>query len=280
MKNYYEILEVAHSATAGEIKIAYRKLASTYHPDKYPENTKFAEDMMKHINAAFGVLSDSNKRDQYDAWLKSQGTHAGTQPTGTTGGQGGAAPSDPTVNGSNTGFRKFRFVLILLLVITLIIFLGNYLRSNGDRRDSEMGTPLRSLNGIAVGDKLSDIEFKLGKLKRIDAVVYWIESQYDYIYLDKSDRVYAVAHVCASADKTLVLGVSCWDTSDKIKKLFGSKLVINCIKTAADDADPKRSYTVREYGIRLILSKGRVETIGIVSLDDIGKDTKDVVSCS
>ena len=175
MRNFYEIFEVVRSASAEEIKIAYRKLASTYHPDKYPGNTKFAEDMMRHINAAFGVLSDSNKRAQYDAWLKSRGTHAGTQPTGVCDWRAGGAPSDTAVNGSKTGFRKFRFVLILLLVATLIIVLGNYLRSNGDRRDSEAGTPLRSLNGIAVEDKLSDIEFKLGKFKRIDAVVYWIE---------------------------------------------------------------------------------------------------------
>lgn len=73
MKNYYDILEVARTADSESIKKSYRRLASAYHPDKYPENTKFAEDMMKQINAAFAVLSDPSKRRQYDSWLSAQG---------------------------------------------------------------------------------------------------------------------------------------------------------------------------------------------------------------
>ena len=52
-KNYYQILGVRHSASQDELKKAYRKLASMYHPDKYPDDTKFAEDMMKQINIAY-----------------------------------------------------------------------------------------------------------------------------------------------------------------------------------------------------------------------------------
>lgn len=72
MKNFYEILNVSPDADFDAIRMAYRKLASAYHPDKYPENTKFAEDMMKQINSAYNVLSDQSKREQYDAWLAMQ----------------------------------------------------------------------------------------------------------------------------------------------------------------------------------------------------------------
>jgi curved DNA-binding protein CbpA len=72
MSNYYDILGLSRNARDADIRAAYRKLASAYHPDKYPENTKFAEDMMKQINAAYSVLSDSSKKSQYDSWLNSQ----------------------------------------------------------------------------------------------------------------------------------------------------------------------------------------------------------------
>ncbi len=62
MKDYYTILGVTRTATEDEIKKAYRKLAHQYHPDKAGgDETKF-----KEINEAYQVLSDKNKRAQYD----------------------------------------------------------------------------------------------------------------------------------------------------------------------------------------------------------------------
>lgn len=64
-KDYYKILGVVRSASADEIKRAYRKLAREFHPDK--NKAKTAEDRFKQINEANEVLSDAAKRKQYDA---------------------------------------------------------------------------------------------------------------------------------------------------------------------------------------------------------------------
>jgi molecular chaperone DnaJ len=64
-KDYYEILGVKKTATEAEMKKAYRDLAKKYHPDKNKGN-KEAENRFKEISEAYAVLSDSDKRAQYD----------------------------------------------------------------------------------------------------------------------------------------------------------------------------------------------------------------------
>lgn len=63
-ENYYDILGVSKTATADQIKGAFRKLALEHHPDR--GGGKAAEEKFKKINEAYQVLSDPKKRDQYD----------------------------------------------------------------------------------------------------------------------------------------------------------------------------------------------------------------------
>jgi DnaJ-class molecular chaperone len=66
-KDYYSVLGVEKTADAATIKKAYRKLAQKYHPDKNPGDTQ-AEDQFKQLTEAYAVLSDKEKRHQYDQY--------------------------------------------------------------------------------------------------------------------------------------------------------------------------------------------------------------------
>ncbi|XP_059369489.1 dnaJ homolog subfamily B member 6-like isoform X2 [Carassius carassius] len=70
MGDYYEILGVTKNTSQDDIKKAYRKKALKWHPDKNPNNKEQAEKMFKEISEAYEVLSDENKRRQYDKYGK------------------------------------------------------------------------------------------------------------------------------------------------------------------------------------------------------------------
>ena len=93
-RDYYEVLGVAKSASADELKKAYRRLAVQHHPDKEGGN----EDKFKEINEAYDILKDAQKRQRYD-----QFGHAGVGGASGGGGGGGGNPFEG-FGGQNVNF--------------------------------------------------------------------------------------------------------------------------------------------------------------------------------
>ena len=93
--DYYEILQVERTATDGEIKTAYRKLAMQFHPDRNPNNPE-AEEKFKECSEAYTVLSDADKRAAYDRF-----GHAAVNGGGSPFGGG-----SPTINPLGRGSRR------------------------------------------------------------------------------------------------------------------------------------------------------------------------------
>lgn len=77
MPNYYDLLEISSSASADDIKAAYKRLALRYHPDK----NQATEELFKEINNAYQVLSHPELRARYDLKLKYQSESEVTPPT-------------------------------------------------------------------------------------------------------------------------------------------------------------------------------------------------------
>jgi molecular chaperone DnaJ len=143
-RDYYEVLGVAKTATADEIKKAYRKKAIQYHPDKNPGDKK-AEELFKEAAEAYDVLSDPQKRQRYD-----QFGHAG---------MGGAAGG-----GFGGGFGGFGGGFSMEDIFEQFgdIFGGHF---GGGRSGRSAGTP-RGTN-LRVKVKLSLQEIATGVEKKI-----------------------------------------------------------------------------------------------------------------
>src|SRR5688500_6878301 len=105
-KDYYQLLGVTDSASADDIKKAYRKLAKKYHPDANP-NDDAANERFKEISEAYSILSDETKRKQYDTMRKNPFAGFGAQrsPGGAYGGYSGA----PGGAGGPGGAQGFNF---------------------------------------------------------------------------------------------------------------------------------------------------------------------------
>lgn len=105
LKDYYEVLGIAKSASTDEIKRAYRKAAHQHHPDKGGDSEKF-----KEINEAYQILSDENKRAAYDRF-----GHTGVNNGGPGQGFGGFSGQSRSTTGwedifsGQTGGFRFDF---------------------------------------------------------------------------------------------------------------------------------------------------------------------------
>lgn len=111
-RDFYKTLDVSRDASPEEIKKAYRRLAKELHPDRNPDDSA-AEERFKDVSAAYGVLSDANKRKLYDQFgevglregFDPDAYQAATQGAGGFGGAGGGFDFGDIFGGSVRGGR-------------------------------------------------------------------------------------------------------------------------------------------------------------------------------
>jgi molecular chaperone DnaJ len=141
MTDPYTTLGVAKTATDEEIKKAYRKLARQYHPDRNPGDAQ-AEERFKELQGAYDLLSDPEKRKQYDTF-------------GAGGGVGGPGPFG--------GFQNVRFENVDLGDLGDLFggFFGRGARGASARSRAERGTDLESRVRISFDDALRGVDVRV-----------------------------------------------------------------------------------------------------------------------
>ena len=140
-RDYYEVLGVSKSASADEIKKAYRKLAIQYHPDKNPDNPA-AEEKFKEAAEAYEVLSNPEKKSRYDQF--------GHQGLGGSGGFGGGMNMEDIFSQFGDIFDSGGF--------------GSFFGGGGGRR-TKKGTNLRVKLKLNLQEIANGVEKKI-KVKR------------------------------------------------------------------------------------------------------------------
>jgi len=132
-----------------------------------------------------------------------------------------------------------------------------------------ISTTISSFDGITLGDKLSEVEFKKGKLKKhadtkpSDEDLYEVSSN-SGIYVDIATKLVTGIYIdCSNYQSSKLNGIGCGDSSESIQNKFKGDISALCEPDdTKDKGDPLRVYDVPKYGVRYILQKNVV--VGMV----------------
>ena len=193
MKDYYKILQVAPDASTEVIQMAYKALAKKYHPDLNPGQEEAAQEKMKDVNEAYEILSDKDKRWQYDQiYYRQEKTEQKTSysapepPKGaqshsvqSRGEQTCAVPVDPTPedkekSSSGKGCAKTGCGCLVVFVV-LFILIGLFGGSSSDN-DSDKKTSSSDVTSVTATSEISVADSETEEVKPEEELVYTLEN--------------------------------------------------------------------------------------------------------
>lgn len=193
MKDYYKILQVAPDASTEVIQMAYKALAKKYHPDLNPGQEEAAQEKMKDVNEAYEILSDKDKRWQYDQiYYRQEKTEqktsysapeppksAQTYSAQSKGEQTSAAPVDPTPEdkektSSGKGCAKTGCGCLVVFVV-LFILIGLFGGSSSDS-DSDKKPSSSDAASVTATSEMSVASSEAEEVKPEEELVYTLEN--------------------------------------------------------------------------------------------------------
>lgn len=193
MKDYYKILQVAPDASTEVIQMAYKALAKKYHPDLNPGQEEAAQEKMKDVNEAYEILSDKDKRWQYDQiYYRQEKTEqktsysapeppkgAQTHSAQSRGKQTSAAPVDPTPEdkektSSGKGCAKTGCGCLVVFVV-LFILIGLFGGSSSDN-DSDKKPSSSDAASVTATSEMSVAASETEEVKPEEELVYTLEN--------------------------------------------------------------------------------------------------------
>ena len=201
MKDYYKILQVAPDASPEVIQMAYKALAKKYHPDLNPGQEEAAQKKMKDVNEAYEILSDKDKRWQYDQiYYRQEKTEqktsysapeppkgAQTHSAQSRGEQTCAAPVDPTLEdkektSSGKGCAKTGCGCLVVFVV-LFILIGLFGGSSSDN-DSDKKPSSSDAESVTATSEMSVAASEAEEVKPEEELAYTLEN------LEKASSTY------------------------------------------------------------------------------------------
>lgn len=193
MKDYYKILQVAPDASTEVIQMAYKALAKKYHPDLNPGQEEAAQEKMKDVNEAYEILSDKDKRWQYDQiYYRQEKTAQKTSYTAPEPPKGAqthfaqsrdeqtsAAPVDPTPEdkekaSSGKGCAKTGCGCLVVFVV-LFILIGLFGGSSSDN-DSDKKPSSSDAASVTATSEMSVAASETEEVKPEEELVYTLEN--------------------------------------------------------------------------------------------------------
>lgn len=151
-------------------------------------------------------------------------------------------------------------VITLILVLVVVIYADSL-----KAIIPTVSSTVNSYDGITLGEKFTDVEFKKGKLTKLQDTKVASDDLYvlndkTAIYVDKNTRLVTGLLVgCADYQSTKFNGIGCGDSGDLIQSKFKGDITILCEpEDQRDENGPARAYDIPKYGVRYILQKNEV----------------------